>query len=218
MLWSRGILDRVTYPNQALPREFRMAGGGFGRLMVPFVFLLVFFAAVMLLLGSVFAGLAGGIIAAVAGTGVLVGVLYRKFDRMKQGTVVRFSEYGVELRDTLGFHVRLDWPDITRIDEVRSQLANPTTIGRAGGTQVGAGAVRTQGIIGWGHRVVPGNAPAWLRQNVAAAPVNPYDGRPEVAIPLGGIDPDWLRGPMGQWVRMYRPDLLGGAQYGQSPW
>lgn len=205
----------MSYPNQALPREFRMAGGGFGKMVLPFVALLVFFAVIMLLLGSVFAGLVGGIIAAVVGTGALVGVLWTKFSRMKQGTVVRFSEYGVELSDQLGYQIRLNWPDITRVGEVRSQMANPTAIGTEGGVHVGAGAVRTQGIIGWGHRVVPPNAPGWMRQNLAMAPVNPYDGRPEVAIPLSGIDPNWMQGAMGQWVRTYRPDLLGGGpRYG----
>lgn len=188
-----------------------MAGSGFGRMVLPFVVLLVFFAAVMLLLGSIFAGLVGGIIAAVLGTGALVWVLYGKFTRMKRGTVVRFSEYGVELSDTLGYHIRLNWPDVTRIGEVRSQMANPTRVGMEGGAHVGAGAVRTQGVIGWGHRVIPPNAPTWMRQNLAMAPVNPYDGRPEVAIPLSGVDPNWLQSAMGQWIRLYRPDLFGGA-------
>jgi hypothetical protein len=198
----------VSYPGQALPREFRMVGGGFGRLVLPFVFLLVFFAAVMLLLGSVVAGLVGGVVAAVVGTGVLVAVLYGKFARMRQGTVVRFSEYGVELTDTMGFLIRLNWPDITRIGEVRSQMANPTTIGFRGSMRASAGSVRTHGIVGWGQRVIPPNAPGWMRQNLAMAPVNPYDGRPEVAIPLSGIDPDWTRGAMGRWVHLYRPDLF----------
>lgn len=205
----------MSYPNQALPREFRMAGGGFGKMVLPYVFLLIFFAAVMLLLGSVFGGIVGGIIAAVVGTAALVGVLWSKFNRLKQGTVVRFSEYGVELSDTLGYQIRLNWPDITRIGEVKSQMSNPTAAGVAGGLQVGAGAVRTQGIIGWGHRVLPRNAPGWMRQQLAMAPVNPHDGRPEVAIPLSGIDPNWMQGAMGQWVRTYRPDLLGGGpRYG----
>lgn len=186
-----------------------MAGGGFGRMVLPFVFLLVFFAAVMLLLGSIVAGLAGGIVAAVVGTGALVAVLYGKFDRMRQGTVVRFSEHGVELADTLGFQIRLGWPDVTRIGEVRSRMASPSVVGFRGSMRGNAGTVTTYGIIGWGQRVIPPTAPGWMRQDLAMAPVHPHDGRPEVAIPLSGIDPDWERGAMGQWVRMYRPDLLG---------
>lgn len=212
---ERGILAGV-YPNQ-LPREFRMAGGGFGRMALPFVFVLVLFAAVMLLLGSIFGGLPGGIIAAVVGTGVMVGVLYFKFARMKQGTVVRFSEAGVELVDAKGFHVRVNWPDITRIGVVHSQMADPGALGADGGVQVSVGAMASQGVVGWGYRVLPASAPGWMREQVAAAPKNPVDGRPEVAIPLGGIDKDWLHGPMGQWVRIYRPDLLGGGYRQPGP-
>ncbi|HEY0450667.1 hypothetical protein [Actinophytocola sp.] len=209
----------MSYPTQ-LPREFRMASGGFGRMVLPFVFVLVFFFAVMLLLGSVFGGMLGGIIAAVVGTGALVGVLYRKFARMRSGTVVRFSEYGVELTDTLGFRVWLRWPDITRMGRVDTRMAAADKFGPEDGLQVGVGAMRSLGLIGWGERVVPPNAPGWMRENLAAQPRNPMDGRPEVAIPLGGIDPNWTHGPMGQWVRMYRPDLLGpgtAAQPGYPP-
>jgi hypothetical protein len=211
---GHGILANVSYPYQApggLPREFRMAGGGFGKMALPFVAMLVLFAAIMLLLGSIVAGLLGGIIAAVVGTGALVGVLYVKFSRMKQGTVVRFSEYGVELSDMKGFRVRLSWPDITRVGQVDTQMANPGTVGEDNGVQVSVGAMKSQGIIGWGERVIPPNAPGWMRQNLAAQPKNPMDGRPEVAIPLSGIDPNWMQTAIGAWVRQYRPDLLGGG-------
>jgi hypothetical protein len=197
----------VIHPG-ALPREFRMAQGGFGRMAAPFVLMLVFFFAVMLLLGSVFGGLVGGIVAAVLGTGALVGALYGKFRRMRAGTVVRFSEYGVELFDQLGFHVRLGWRDLTRIGQVDSRMAAPDAVG-GGDVQVAVGAMRSVGLIGWGDRFVPANAPGRLRENLANQRRHPVDGRPEVAIPLGGIDPNWLHGPMGAWVRGYRPDLLG---------
>jgi hypothetical protein len=188
-----------------------MADGGFGRMVLPFVFMLVFFFAVMLLLGSIFTGLIGGIAIAAVATGVMVGVLYYKFDRMRRGTVVRFSEYGVELSDKLGFHVTLAWRDITRIGQVNTQMANPGAI-ESGDVSVSVGAIRSQGVIGWGYRSVPPRAPGWMRENLANQPRSPVDGRPLVAIPLGGIDPNWLHGPMAQWIRLYRPDLLGGAQ------
>lgn len=99
-------LGRVGYPygppGPALPREFRMAAGGFGRMAAPFIAMLVFFFAIMLLLSSIFGGLLVGIPVAVVATGALVGVLYSKFTRLRSGTVVRFSEYGVELSDQLG--------------------------------------------------------------------------------------------------------------------
>src|SRR5262245_53157097 len=148
---EHGMLAPVMYPQGGLPREFRMAGGGFGRMVLPFVAILVFFGLVMLALFSIFLGLSGGIAAAVVGPLVLLGVLYRKFTRMKSGTVVRFSEYGVELSDAMGFRIRLLWPDITRIGEVHTQMAKPGAIGTEDGLKVGVGPMRSQGIIGWGE-------------------------------------------------------------------
>lgn len=185
--------------------------GGFGRMVAPFVVLLVFFFAVMLLLGSILGGLGVGIPVAVVATGAMVAVLYGKFRRMRDGSVVRFSEYGVELSDQLGFRVRLAWRDMTRVGEVDTRMANPRSIGHGAGVRVRAGVLRSLGLIGWGERVTPPNLPDWLRRSLAVQPVNPVDGRPEVSIPLGGIDPNWLQGPMGQWVHLYRPDLLGGS-------
>jgi hypothetical protein len=126
----------------------------------------------------------------------LVAEQYRKFLRMKQATLVRFSEYGVELIDTRGYCVRLRWRDMTRVGWVQTQLDS------------GEGSDWNIGLSGWGERTFPANAPDRTREWLAQAPVNPADGRPEVAIPLGGIDPNWTSGPMGQWVRTYRPDLL----------
>lgn len=185
-----------------------MAGGGFGRMAVPFVAILAFFFVIMLLLGSIIGGLVVGIPVAIGSTAALVAVLYAKFRRMESGTVVRFSEYGVELSDRLGFRIRLGWRDITRLGQVDSRMAGPRRVGYAGSARIRAGAMQSLGLIGWGERVVPPDIPHWMHQHLAAQPRNPADGRPEVAIPLGGIDPDWPHGPMGQWVRTYRPDLL----------
>ncbi|GAA3108293.1 hypothetical protein GCM10020001_027920 [Nonomuraea salmonea] len=70
-------------------------------------------------------------------------------------------------------------------------------------------ALRSVGLIGWGERAVPPRIPAWMRDRLARVPVDPATGRPEVTIPLGEFDPVWQRGPMGDWVRRYRPDLMG---------
>lgn len=200
----------MSYPHPPLPREFRPQSG-FGKLVAPFVIMIVFFAVIMLLLGSVLGGMLVGIIAAIVGALALVGVLFAKFKRMQNNTVLRFSEYGVELVDTvLGFHVRLPWPGVTRIGHVNTQMANPKSIGADGGVSVSVGAHQSEGLIGWGDRTVPSSAPAWVRANLAATRVNPADGRPEVAITLSGIDPTWRQGVIGRWVGQYRPDLMFG--------
>jgi hypothetical protein len=182
-----------------------MAGSGFGRIAAPWIAALVLFTLIVLVLGSVFGGVVGGIIAAVVGDAILLGILYRKYTRLRHGTVVQFSEHGVQLSDHMGFHMSLLWQDIDKIGPVATQLGNP----RSRGAHASGGAVHSLGLIGWGHRIVPPNAPRWMHDIVAKAPRHPIDHRQQVAIPLGGIDPEWTRGPMGQWVLLYRPDLFG---------
>ncbi|MEQ4719127.1 hypothetical protein [Nonomuraea sp. B19D2] len=189
---------------------FRVRAGSFPRFVAPFIAPLVLFFAVCLLLGAILTGstLLGMVIGALAGA-VLLAVLAVKHRRLTIGTVVRFSEDGVELTDSYGFRVHLRWPDITRIDIVDTQLADPRVMGRLGGMRVRAQALRSAGLIGWGERTVPPRIPGWMRDRLARVPVDPVTGRPEVAIPLGEVDPLWERGPMGDWVRRRRPDLMG---------
>jgi hypothetical protein len=193
-----------------LPTEFRPVPGGFGRQMKPLIVPFVFLFVIMLALGSVpFGGnVAGGVVAAVVLCGALVGIQYAKYIKKQEGTVLHFSEYGIELTDTWGWRVSLGWRDMTHVGPVVTQSANPKAMGAPGGVQVSVGPSRSLGISGWGERVIPRSAPRWQRQLLATAPTNPTDGRPMVAIPLGDIDPSWTTGPMGQWFRRYRPDLL----------
>ncbi|MEO3792556.1 hypothetical protein ABGB14_20280 [Nonomuraea sp. B10E15] len=190
--------------------EFRIRAGSLPRFVAPFAALLVLFFVVILLLGAIFTGstLLGIAIGALA-TGGLLAVLVAKHRRMSSGTVVRFTAEGVELTDSLGFRVHLRWPDITRIDVVDTQLANPRRVGRPGGVRVRAQALRSVGLIGWGERAVPPRIPGWMRDRLSRVPVDPATGRPEVTIPLGEFDALWQRGRMGDWVRHYRPDLMG---------
>ncbi|MGP3934883.1 hypothetical protein [Nonomuraea sp. KM88] len=190
--------------------EFRIRSGSLPRFVAPFAALLVLFFVVILLLGAIFTGstLLGIAIGALA-TGGLLAVLVAKHRRMSSGTVVRFTAEGVELTDSLGFRVHLRWPDITRIDVVDTQLANPRRVGRPGGVRVRAQALRSVGLIGWGERAVPPRIPGWMRDRLSRVPVDPATGRPEVTIPLGEFDALWQRGRMGDWVRHYRPDLMG---------
>lgn len=211
--WTRFFAGRYVAgvtDSQQLPREFRPVSGGFGRHLKPLVVLFVFLFVIMLALGSALFGgnAAGGVLAAVVVTGSLLGIQYAKFVRMQEGTVVRFTERGVELTDTKGWRVSLAWPDMTHVGPVLTQTVNPKAMGVSGGVQVSAGPSQSLGVSGWGERVVPPSSPRWQRELLATAPANPTDGRPMVAIPLGDIDPGWTSGPMGQWFRRYRPDLL----------
>ncbi|WP_345389185.1 hypothetical protein [Nonomuraea salmonea] len=113
--------------------EFRPRAGGFPRFLAPFIAPLILFFFVLLLLGAILTSSTplGVLIGAIA-TGVLVGVLAVKHRRLTQGTVARFSPEGVELVDRMGFRVWLRWRDVTRIDVVDTQLANPRRMGRPG--------------------------------------------------------------------------------------
>ncbi|WP_260477904.1 ATP-binding protein [Nonomuraea sp. WAC 01424] len=189
--------------------EFRMRGGGLARFAAPFAAPLVLFFAVCLLLGAVLTGSSAlGVVIGALATAALFGVLAVKHRRLVAGTVVRFSDEGVELADSRGFRVRLRWPDLTRIDVVDTQLADPRSMGRPGGARVRVQALRSVGLVGWGERTLPPRVPGWMRERLARVPADPATGRPEVAIPLGEIDPLWERGPMGDWVRRHRPDLM----------
>ncbi|TDD26422.1 hypothetical protein [Nonomuraea diastatica] len=190
--------------------EFRIRAGSFPRFVAPFAAPLVLFFVVILLLGAIFTGSTLlGIAIGALGTGALFAVLAAKHRRVSSGTVVRFTAEGVELTDSLGFRVHLRWPDITRIDVVDTQLANPRSVGRPGGVRVRAPALRSVGLIGWGERMVPPQIPGWMRDRLSRVPVDPATGRPEVTIPLGEFDALWQRGRMGDWVRHHRPDLMG---------
>lgn len=196
-------------PRAPLPAEFRLPSSTFGRFLAPFLGVLVLFFAVMLLLGAILTtSTPGGIAVGALATAVLVGVLHRKFRALVAHTVVRFSEAGVELVDGRGFRTRLAWADVTRIDTVHSQLADGRPIGHGFGARARVGRSSSEGLVGWGERVTPARIPGWMRDQLAAAPVNPANGRPEVAIPVGALDPSWTLGPMGDWVRRFRPDLL----------
>ncbi|MEV5497576.1 hypothetical protein AB0M50_19485 [Nonomuraea fuscirosea] len=191
--------------------EFRLRAAGFPRFLLPFIAPLVLFFAVCLLLGAILTNdTALGVVIGALATGVLVAVLAGKHRRLVTGTVVRFSADGVELADSHGFRVRLRWPDITRVGVVDTQPADPRVIGRPGAARARVRPLRSTGLIGWGERTVPPRVPRWMRARLAAVPVDPATGRPEVAIPLGEFDPQWERGPMGDWVRRHRADLVGG--------
>lgn len=171
-----------------------MTSDRFGPMLLPSAVQLVLLFLFTLTVGSaLFRGnVCGGMMVALAVTGTVIGVQYAKFSRAQSGTVLRFSEGGIEFEDHTGFHVRLYWGDIIRLDRVHLAAMYGKSIG----------------AIGWGHRTVSPQTPDWMLNNFAAQPVNPDDGRPQVAIPLGHIDPDWMEGEMGAWFRRHRPDLM----------
>jgi hypothetical protein len=134
---------------------------------------------------------------------LVVSTLARKARRGVLSTRIRMSAWGVEQWDDLGSYARLRWQDITSIDTV----VTPGEKVDLGGHPVSMDTQRS-GLIGWGEQSLPDGAPDWLRERLAQAPREPRSGAQQVAIPLGLLDATWERGPIGAWVRKYRPDLL----------
>ncbi len=173
--------------------------------------LLVIFYAIMVALGSLpFGGrLLPGMAIGLVPTAFLVLSVYRKARRGFLSTVLRMSPAGVEWWDGYGFHVRLRWDRIVRVGEVRTAMTKPgARVGVAGGARIGVRAWSNSGLIGWGEQRIPATAPGWVRELLDRAPRDPRTNATEVAIPLAGLDDTWTVGPMGDWVRRYRPDLL----------
>ncbi|WP_204045143.1 hypothetical protein [Acrocarpospora phusangensis] len=175
----------------------------------PFILPLALFFVGTLLIGSFFAnsGVVGLLSAAVV-TAVLMGVLVARHGRMVAGTVARFSPQGVEMEDVYGSRLRLNWPDVDRVDVVESHVASPCRIVRPGGASVRTGAMQCVGLVGWGERDLSQSVPRWIRVALAREPIDPDTGLQRLSVPLGAIDPRWEQGSMGDWVRRYRPDLL----------
>ncbi|MGI5273888.1 hypothetical protein ACQEUU_32440 [Nonomuraea sp. CA-218870] len=189
--------------------EFRIRQRALGRFVAPFALHLVLFFVAAVVLGGVLTrdGL-WSLVIAMAATGALVGALVSRYRRMVRGTVVRFSDAGVEMTDTYGFRLRLKWADIERVDAVESRMPSPRRVTRPGGVRVRAGAMQSLGLVGWGEREVPPRVPGWMRAHLARVPVDPVTGLQWLGIPLGAVEPLWEHGRMGEWVRRHRPDLL----------
>lgn len=202
----------MTYPEPApLPpvQEFAppASPGMAMRLMMPLSPLFVMFFLVMLGLGAIFTQSTPlGVVVGLAATGLLAFSMYRKIANLK--TVLRFDGEGVTLSDNRGFRVVLKWGDITQVGPVNTRIVSRRPVGRPWGARAQAGATESIGLIGWGQRTTPARIPGWMRRELAAQPVEPGTGRPQVAIPLGAVDPGWTLGDMGRWVQQHRPDLL----------
>lgn len=208
-------MNMPQWPSAGDPtaQEFRIRDpwSTVARVNAKFVPLLVIFFFIMTALGSLpFGGklLPGMVVGAVA-TVPLVLKIYLTARRGLLSTVVRMSPAGVEWWDGYGFHVRLPWQQVTRVDVVHTAMTKPgARVGVPGGVQLTVRPVRNSGLIGWGSQQIPDRAPQWVKGVLANVPRDPRTGAAEVAIPLSGIDAAWMTGAMGDWVRRFRPDLF----------
>ncbi|PRX95403.1 hypothetical protein CLV72_10910 [Allonocardiopsis opalescens] len=188
------------------------------RFVLPFLPLLGLLFVVMLLLGSIVfetaaegIGVLGGAAVGLVAVAVAAWSLVHKARRAVTGTTVVVSPTGVELRDTQGFQLRMRWPDVTEVGTVHDQLTKPgaaRAAGRRSGAMVHVPELRSQGLKGWGERVVPPRAPQWLRQRLAAQPRDPRTGLWLVAISFASAGPEDHTNQLLAHTRHHRPDLF----------
>lgn len=148
---------------------------------------------------------------AVGAAGVLIaaGTLLYKKHRAQTGTQVIVSPTGVEVRDVMGFEVRLRWADVTAVGTVRDQqTARQPIRARGNGVRLKTPVAVSEGLIGWGERVVSRRAPLWMHEHLAAQPRNPHTGQQSVAVSFSAAGTPGFGNPLLQITRHYRPDLV----------
>ncbi|AFR09777.1 hypothetical protein B005_3922 [Nocardiopsis alba ATCC BAA-2165] len=208
--------DRVS-PEWPLPGEpgtqaFHPSGGAgtYLRYLLAFSPLLGVFFVVFLLLGSILfetiasgTGMTGGIVVGAIATLCLAVTPVIKTRRMIRGTTVLTSPVGVELRDHIGFQVRLRWPDVVQIDRTLDRISAGRGV-EVGGKNVQVKDLESRGLIGWGERVVPDQA-ARMRQVFAAQPRHPRTGAELVAVSFQAAGADGWDNPLVLEARRHRP-------------
>lgn len=161
-----------------------------------------------------------GVLVAALYCGLQVLVTKRRLDEKGQQTVT-FSPTGAVLSDG-HMRVELPWTHVRSIGEVEVPGPVRTRIPRffpplvamaSGAAQAVLAAGTRKGLVGSGRLSVSPEAPKVVKKQVKQflddGPADPRIGQRPMGIPLMVFDTDWENGRIGQWVRTYRPDLLG---------
>ncbi|WP_431869295.1 hypothetical protein [Nocardiopsis eucommiae] len=208
-------------PGWALPGEpgtltARPVGdvGTYLRYLLAFSPLLGVFFLVVLILTSIFfetaspgTGVTGGIVVGALATLCLAVLPVVRTRRMLGGTVVVISPAGVDLRDHIGFEVRLRWRDATQVGRTVDRVAAGPGV-EVGGQQVQVRDLESRGLVGWGERVIPDQA-ARMRTVLASQPRHPRTGAELVAVSFQAAGASGWDNPLVTEARRHRPDLFG---------
>ena len=153
-------------------------------------------------IGYVMGGVAGSLILPVVLVGLIVVIARLGTTRHR----VRVSPQGIEVIGPKQ-HVGMRWASIDRVAVLQGRRASTVTVGdgAAAAAQLSVeGVARANtgpGLVGSGlasKPVSPVPSPAWLLADTP--PV-------QVSLLLTVVDRNWRRGPIGAWLRRYRPDL-----------
>lgn len=190
--------------------------GGAGmylRRILAFAPALVVFFLLAMILGSIpfesaaeGTGMIGGTLVGLLATAGLACVPLAKVHRMVTRTHVIVSPVGVELRDHLGFQVRLRWQDLTQVGPTVDNTLSARSV-EVGPFDVRVQNVQSHGIIGWGERVVPAHVGGG-QAALAGQPRHPGTGAELVAISFPAAGPADAGNPLLNEVRRHRSDLF----------
>lgn len=212
-----GFDKAETFRNQV---EF----GDFFRRLIPML-VMIFVVAVLMIAFILSAAKLGGVVAWGVALPVSAGIcalLYqakkKQFAASWTKATLELSPYGAVMSDP-SMRVELPWQGIHRIGDaqllapLKVNVANEALADVAYAAAAATAKRNEEGLIGAGTMTLSGGASRTLRaqvaQNDAGQPADPKTGQPPRAIILTHYDPNWRAGRIGQWIRAYRPDLLG---------
>ncbi|WP_213452027.1 hypothetical protein [Rhizomonospora bruguierae] len=198
----------MTLPGNG-PEEFRASWRQTWHTHIkPFLVSNILIALVTWVLGYVFGGPVLSVLLPVGLVG-LVTLLQRGASR---GYVLRLSANGVEFLRRHGVVVRMKWADIQAITVLTQGRTGiviaPTGAARsivAADSAAFAAANTGYGIVGVGEVLTPLQAAQQRRAGPAWQPAGTVR---EASLRLAAVDHDWRTGRIGEWFRVYRPDLL----------
>jgi len=153
-------------------------------------------------IGYIVGGVAGSLLLPVALVGLIVLIARLGTTRHR----VRVSPQGIEVIGPKQ-HAGIRWANIDRVAVLKGRRPRTITVGdgaEAVATLSAAGIALANtgaGLVGLGFASKPASPlpdPTWLLTD--AQPV-------QVSLFLTVVDRNWQRGPIGAWLRRYRPDL-----------
>lgn len=207
-----------TFTTTVTFRQFMMSA--IPLLIISFLFI-AFVAALVLSAVGVSGGFLVGMVVAVPLCALLVLGKKRQFDERWGKQTLTLSPTGAVMGDR-DIRVELPWAHVRSIGEVEQMgvvrtRASSDLAKIASGTVTGVADATTgapeNGLVGAGILTVKPEATRvaklQVKQFLEGGPPDPQIGQRPLGIPLLRFDMNWQAGRIGQWVRAYRPDLLG---------
>lgn len=163
-------------------------------------------------------GFVVGVVLAVPFCALMVRAKKRQFESTLGQQTVTFSPDGAVMSDPYS-RVELPWAHVRSIGQVemmrpiRTPGQGKLVVAAVGGIAAATQGTHEHGLVGAGVLTTNSDAPrllkAQVKQFLKDGPADPQIGQRPMGIPLRRFDRDWQCGRIGEWVRGYRPDLLG---------